>query len=209
LVPLAWCACLVGAYALRLPVTYQHGRYLMPAIPWLVLYGLGGTGMLLRPNAPRAAIRLVSQAFPIAIAVLVPAFLVLGTRAYRADVGFIEGEMVQTARWVARHTAPGTQIAAHDIGAIGYFGERPILDLAGLISPEVIPFITDADRLLAFVQTEGAHYAVFFPDFSPTYRELASHEALEEVHRTDYAWTRMQGLANMAVYRIRPPKDAE
>jgi len=28
-------------------------------------------------------------------------------------------------------------IAAHDIGAIGYFAPRPILDLAGLISPDV------------------------------------------------------------------------
>jgi hypothetical protein len=209
LAPLAWWACLVGAYALRLPVTYQHGRYLMPGIPWLVVYGVGGTGMLLRPTARQAAIRLVSRALPIATAVLVAVFLGLGARAYRTDVGFIEGEMVQTARWVAGHTAPGTQIAAHDIGAIGYFAERPILDLAGLVTPAVIPFITDADQLLDFMLAQGAHYAVFFPDFSPTYRELAVHDALQEVYRTEYAWTRTQGLANMAVYRIRSPKDAE
>jgi hypothetical protein len=117
--------------------------------------------------------------------------------------------MVQAARWVARHTAPGTQIAAHDIGAMGYFAERPILDLAGLVTPEVIPFITDADQLLDFMLAQDARYAVFFPDFSPTYEELAVRDALQEVYRTDYGWTRTQGLANMAVYRIRSPNDAE
>lgn len=38
----------------------------------------------------------------------------------------------------AREVVPvGEQIACHDIGALGYFADRPMLDLAGLGSPEV------------------------------------------------------------------------
>ena len=42
LVPLLWAAGHVLAYAWRLPVTYQHGRYLWPVLPILIVYGLEG-----------------------------------------------------------------------------------------------------------------------------------------------------------------------
>jgi hypothetical protein len=51
--------------------------------------------------------------------------------------------MVAVSEWVAANTPPDDLIAAHDIGALGYFARRPLLDLAGLVSPEVIPFIRD------------------------------------------------------------------
>ncbi len=53
----------------------------------------------------------------------------------------------QTSLWVHAHTDSADLIAAHDIGALGYFGGRPILDLAGLVNPEVIPFIRDQEKL--------------------------------------------------------------
>ena len=42
LLPLLWAGGHVVLYAWRLPVTYQHGRYLLPAIPIWTLYGLAG-----------------------------------------------------------------------------------------------------------------------------------------------------------------------
>ena len=43
LAPLAWATIYLAAYALRLPVTYQHGRYAMPTIPVLMVLGMLGT----------------------------------------------------------------------------------------------------------------------------------------------------------------------
>ena len=48
LLPLLWAGGHVFLYAWRLPVTYQHGRYLMAAMPVWVLYGLAGWIALLR-----------------------------------------------------------------------------------------------------------------------------------------------------------------
>jgi hypothetical protein len=70
-----------------------------------------------------------------------------GARFYADDVSFIEEEMVATAKWIAANTPADAVIAAHDIGALGYFDRHRILDLAGLVSPEVVPFIRDETRL--------------------------------------------------------------
>jgi hypothetical protein len=200
--PLVWWAGFLLVYALRLPQNYQHGRYTMPTIPILLLYGTWGTATLLRPRSPQLVVRVLSRGLPVAVALLAPVFMVRGALAYRDDVAFIQGEMVATARWLEQNTDPDDLLAVHDIGAVGYLLDRPLLDLAGLITPEVIPFMTDAERLAGWMVEEGADYAVFFPDFSPTYQELARDPRLEPIHCTGYEWTRAQGHENMCVYRV-------
>ncbi len=204
LLPLVWWLLFLTAYALRLPVNYQHGRYTIPTIPLLILYGLWGTAQLLRPRSPQALVRVLSSALPTAIAVLALLFWARGALAYRDDVAFIQEEMVAIAHWLDDQTAPDDIIAVHDIGAVGYLVDRPLLDLAGLITPDVIPFMSDAGRLMDWMVEHEAAYAVFFADFSPTYAQLAADPRLEEVHCSGYAWTRAAGHQNLCVYRISP-----
>jgi hypothetical protein len=200
----AWWFVHLALYALRLPVTYQHGRYQIPIIPFFVLVGAGGTAYLLRPGAWALVVRVLSQALMAATLVLVLVFLVLGARAYAADVAFIQGEMVAIARWLESNVPTGALIAVHDIGAIGYFTPRPLLDLAGLVTPEVIPFISNEARLIEFMQAQGADYVVFFPDWSDAYRRMALDPRLEPIYVTGFEWTLDQGRANMTVYRLQP-----
>jgi hypothetical protein len=201
-VPIVWWLAILGLYAVRLPVNYQHGRYTIPSIPLLILYGVWGTAEIINPHSSRLLVRVVSRALPIAIAVLALLFWWRGASAYYNDVGFIEGEMVAVTRWLEEQTAPGDLIAVHDIGAIGYLTDRPLLDLAGLISPEVIPFIADAGQLADWMAARGAAYAVFFPDFSPTYAQLAADPRFQRLYCADHAWTRQMGQHNLCVYRL-------
>jgi len=68
-------------------------------------------------------------------------------------VGLIESEMVVTAKWAAQNIPLIPIIAAHDIGALGYFDHHQLIDLAGLVSPEVIPFMRDETRLATISQS--------------------------------------------------------
>lgn len=203
LLPGLWAALFLTIYAWRLPVTYQHGRYLMPVIPALLIYGAGGTLSFLQAASGPAG-RVLGRTAVMAALVLLLVFVGIGARAYAEDVGFIEGEMVQVALWLDDNTAPDTLVAVHDIGAVGYFAKRPLLDLAGLVTPEVVPFISDEERLLDFMQQRGAAYVVFFPDWSAAYRRMARSPALREVYNTGYPWTLRQGKENMAVYALVP-----
>jgi hypothetical protein len=107
--------------------------------------------------------------------------------------------MVATARWLNEQTEADVLIAAHDIGAIGYFAQRPLIDLAGLITPEVIPFIRDEEALLNFVLAQEADYLVTFPSWYP---EMVRHPALTPVYETQAPWSRQMGGDNIVVYEI-------
>lgn len=197
LIPLGWAGALVAAYVVRLPVSYQYGRYVMAAIPVLVAVGLVGLGQVLRLRAAALLPRVLSRVWALAYGALAVVFWLQGAVVYGRDVRFIETEMVAAARWVAANTAPGAVIAAHDIGALGYFAQRPLLDLAGLVSPEVIPFIRDEDRLAEWLTASRAEYLMTFPSWYP---RLVSQVEDQVLFRT----AGEGGYDNLVVYRWPP-----
>lgn len=123
-------------------------------------------------------------------------FWLLGAKAYAEDVAIIESEMVTTANWIQQNTPPDAIIAAHDIGALGYFSQRDIVDLAGLISPDVIPFIRDETQLANYVDTQKAEYLMTFPDWYP---ELVERSIL--IYHSTGTFSPQMGGENMAVYK--------
>jgi hypothetical protein len=162
---------------------------------------VGGTLDLVDAARRPAPARVLARALLIAAALLFPAFwATIGAPAYATDVAIIEGEMVAVAHWINDHTAPDALIAAHDIGAIGYFARRPLLDMAGLVSPEVIPFIRDEEAIMEWLEEREADYLVTFPTWYP---ELTADPRVEMVFQTDTAVTRAQGEENMAVYALK------
>jgi hypothetical protein len=207
LAPLLWVAGHLFVYAWRLPVLYQHGRYVMPLIPVVVLYGLAGWFWLAGLVASRLQIGprvafVAGRAAGLVFAVLVGVFLLLGRQAYAADVSFINGEMVTVARWLNDHTPADAFIAAHDIGAMGYFAERRLLDLAGLVSPEVSPLLGDPAALADYVLSSGAEYLVTAPGWP--YESITSGGQATLLFETRHTWTQEQGSNNMAVYALGP-----
>lgn len=196
LLGLVWWAGYLGLYALRLPVVYQHGRYIMPAMPLFFLWGCLGTDLLLGMLKGHRAGNLLAFGIKSATGLVLAGFYLLGGQAYARDVGYIESQMVATARWVAQQTGPGELIAAHDIGALGYFSERELLDLAGLVSPEVIAFMRDEAALSQHISEAGATYLVTLRTW---YARLPACGEL--VYRGDAATARELGGDEMVVYR--------
>lgn len=130
-------------------------------------------------------------------------FLLQGAFAFAVDVAIVEGEMVAVAGWLADNTPPDALIASHDIGAIGYFAERPLLDLAGLISPEVIPLLDNEDALAEYILASDAQYLVTAPGWP--YTQIAEQPSTLLRFATNFALTNEQGLNNMAVYELAVP----
>lgn len=194
-----WWLGYTGLYAWRLPVVYQHARYLIPAMPviWTVgFWGMRALGRRIETNV--AKFSLARFAWGALTAGVLLGFVVLGARSYAEDVAIIETEMVDTALWLRASTDADALIAVHDIGAVGYFSERRILDLAGLVTPELIPFLRDEERLRTYLDDQQVDYLVVFPDW---YESLENGK--EVVYRSQGIYAPKAGGENMAVYRWR------
>ncbi|MGB3216585.1 MAG: hypothetical protein WBD79_04210, partial [Anaerolineae bacterium] len=91
------------------------------------------------------------------------------------DLRSIDEGDVAAAHWIAEQTPSAALIAANDIGAMAYVGQRRIFDLIGLASPEVIPILAETGRLAPArsqrlkeqMWAQGVEYVVIFPTWFP------------------------------------------
>ena len=167
-----WFAGYLLLYVERLPV-YQHGRYIMPAMPVFFLWGLAALMEFLSSNKFGRYHWIISTGWKSLVGALSVVFWLVSANTYANAVALIESEMVVSAKWVAENVPPDEIIAAHDIGALGYFDEHELIDLAGLVSPEVIPFIRNEEKLAEYLDTQGVRYLIAFPDFYPQLSQQA------------------------------------
>jgi hypothetical protein len=200
---IAWGGGLIALYAAYLPLDIQHGRYVIPALPALIVMGVIGTGELWEWVKPRRnpAVRAMVRALIISAAVLFVLFaLTLGRAAYVQDVQIIDGDMVAAAVWINANIPTDELLAIHDIGAVGYFAPRRMLDIGGLVSPEVIPIIRDGDAIWELLETRNAAYLMAYDYQTPN--ENPNDARLCPLYTSGNQATEAAGGAPMRVYRI-------
>jgi hypothetical protein len=192
-----WPLLLLLAYGIHLPTLYHHGRYLMPALPALLSVAAAGAAPLL-VNRGRALLRVVGG-----LTLLGSSLFSVGRGAqiYGSNVRYIDDFQVSTARWLRVHTPAGALVATHDVGAIGYFSDRPVLDMAGLIDPQVVPFVSNQDALESYLARRHAAYVVMFVDWYPPPATLVRQLSTGEVHRAHAQEFASQPGSVFVVYR--------
>ena len=172
---------------------FQEGRYsihLLPLALVVVAVGLGAARERRR--------RLVLLAWlALALWALVPA-----AERYAWGVQNIEAMQVRIGHWVAANAAPRARLAVNDIGAIAFASRREILDLMGLVTPEILPYRRQGeDGVIRFIGETCPHYVIIFPTWFP--RLAARSDLLEPVHRVRLDRVEVSGGPEMVVYRLR------
>jgi hypothetical protein len=145
LLPALWLAALPLAYAALSPpgrpLVGNFGRYLFPLFPPLVVLAVAGlepAGRRLGAALAAGRLRLPLRAALVALLLVPPAVaLVAGAGRFAQSVANVEDGDVALARWVRDHLPPGAVLAVQDIGALGYLTANPLVDLAGIATPEV------------------------------------------------------------------------
>jgi hypothetical protein len=91
---------------------------------------------------------------------------------YQNDVQGITCSQVTIGQWLRDHLPPGVAVATPDVGAIGYFGNHPVLDITGLVDPELIPLVHDSDALERYLQTHQVAYVALYQEWYSTNSSL-------------------------------------
>ena len=208
LLPLLWVAVDLTAYVLRLPVNYQHGRYVMPVLPHLLIYGVGGTLLMLKAGRTRPVRRVLIRSLALSAVGATLGFWYIGAQQYARDVRIINTEMVTTAKWIKANLPPDEVLAVHDIGAVGYYAPRSIFDLAGLISPDVVPIIRDPEALMQMMCERQIHYLMVLPEHRPA-RSGDQRLGAAPIFQTNTPYAVEAGGGNMAVYHLKWPASCD
>ncbi len=198
LLPLLWTAALPVAYSMLAPqgkhlLVGNFGRYYFPLFPPVVLLGCLGLEEVAERLA--AGLRVGARRLPVRgllfALLILPTFatLVGGALFYAGNVANVADGDVRMAAWLERHVPPEAVIAVQDIGAMKFFLPNRVVDLAGIVTPEIQRYIREAitpeDRfgqagMLRFLHDRRPDYLVAFPAWYPA---VVRDEGWREVYR--------------------------
>lgn len=90
---------------------------------------------------------------------------------YAWNVHNIDRTQVRVGRWLDEEIPEGAVVATNDIGAIGFFSKRRVIDMVGLITPGMLERLKrtrDRDgAILEYFRRDRPDYVVIFDDWYP------------------------------------------
>ncbi len=229
-----WLASFLGVEAITAPILWHHARYTIPLIPFWILLGMWFVDVAFkRFDLDRELVirfgRGATRAIAISTLLLWLTFglnversLKVLNRNYLPDAGAIRDINIAMAEIVKKVVPEGVTVAINDVGAIAYFGNRPVFDLLGLVSPEALPIIdstgylgspTYARKMLDYLKCRpDIQYAAIFPFWFPGMMNPEVFEPLYDVVGMDggeYRRPKMKILYRLHTEKLGPcePRD--
>ncbi len=168
LIPALWTAGMFLAYWKNLPHLFQEGRYLMPVLPFVIFLGLSGVKKTLDIAKNVLAVLRNRQKLTyvtVAILAIIAMQFMAASWDKRTDYAdyckYISDRQVRTAKWLHDNLPPNAIVATHDIGAVAFYSGRKVVDMVGLVSPEMVNYIGRLDKLKQFlIAKKVTHLAV-------------------------------------------------
>lgn len=153
------------AFLLYLPVLYHFGRYLFPLVPLLFLVSAYIIKWMTAEKKENSGLKRFPGRFRwIAYTVL---FVTLGIAVFN----FVDGKKyyayecrsflqrhIKLSYWIKENLPGDVSIATHDIGAIGYFTGKRVIDIIGLMDKEAVGISRDPQRIRTFLDKRKCDY---------------------------------------------------
>lgn len=150
----------------------RFNRYFMPMIPFYILASMYGYYSIFNLVKNYVKIPFIIKAINIAayLAILVFTFFnfLSYSKYYTSQCKFIYERHIKTAYWLRDNTKENDVIGTHDIGAIGFYSGRKIIDIAGLINPDLSKHSNEEnynEKIMDYFRQSGVTYTAFFRDW--------------------------------------------
>jgi hypothetical protein len=178
------------------PQFRHHGRYFFPIFPLVIILGIGTWNR----------IKQVGRFGPMIILLVLLAALIETGRwsiIEAESVRNINDQHLAIVNWLHANLKPTDTLAVDDIGAIGYYLDRPVIDLTGLATPALWQIEYNQDSVWKATRAMGANIFVIYNRLNPSLYE--HHKGSLELVRAFPVRLPLASAADttMSVYRTR------
>jgi len=189
---------------------FHEQRYMAPLVATVVASGCAG--LVGVTGGPSSA--LLRRGAALALLAISGVGTIRAAGRYGLEVRNITQMQVTVGRRLAARPERLKLVATNDIGAIGFITRAPILDLTGLATPGILPYLNrpappgrrnlgwngaNEMALLEYLEARRPDYVAIFPNWYPT---IVLRAALgEPIDRIDLSDNLICGGRTMLVYR--------
>lgn len=201
LLPLIFIFAFIFIYWYKLPYAHRFGRYMMPIIPFYIITFIYGARVFFkyfyRYFKDKNTVNALNYIFLGAVIIYSGSSYYETKNVYQDQTHHIAIRQVATAKWLKNNTPESSIIATHDVGAIGYYSDRKIVDVAGLINPEFIKKLNSKDFARFMTEQMVKEHVDYIAFLREWYRV---------VNQTPLFTTGDQNFEIMDVFKFEPGK---
>lgn len=203
-----WVILLPLVSSVVAPNWRHHGRYLIPLIPFINITAINILqkfyAWLDSKNAEKYSLFKKGSLAIIAIATLNSTVAFSALLAWNTEN--INNQQVKIGEWLRENLPGETAFGMNDIGAITFTTKKYVVDMAGLVTPEVFDFqkmsLEDgAKALFRLLKSKGVNYIIIYPGWFDYIMDNYS-SSFQQVYSARLEKNTICGGIEMFVYKI-------
>jgi len=203
-----WVILLPAASCIVAPNWRHHGRYLIPLIPFINVIAINILQKIYAYLTAKDEARYYW--FKRAVVAIIVIVSLNSAVAFGAVLGWnvenINDQQVNIGEWLKKNLPNEKAFGMNDIGAITFITKKYIIDMGGLVTPEVFSFQKmsyedGAKGLLKLLKSKGVNYIIIYPSWFDYIMENYSKYFIRE-YSAKLENNTICGGIEMFVYRI-------
>ncbi len=203
-----WVILLPAVSSVAAPNWRHHGRYLIPLIPFIniiSIYILRKIHQYFQNKEYKKYILLRKATIALVLIFSINSTVVFAN-ALGWNVENINNQQVKLACWLKENLPGEKAFGMNDIGAIGFFTKKYVVDMAGLVTPEVFKFqkmsyAEGTTALFRFLKSKNVNYIIIYPDWFE-YIMANYSKSFEPVYSARLTKNTICGGIEMFIYKI-------
>ncbi|MFW9850546.1 MAG: hypothetical protein ACFFF4_15550 [Candidatus Thorarchaeota archaeon] len=210
--PYAWFMGIAYFLLYRFTMPYQalinNSRYVVPIFAFLGITCIVAFGIFsdeIRPSTPRLEKEMARTGVVLVLVSLVfftsiPAYFNQAELFGNATKNINEMQ-VDIGHWIARETPDDAILAVCDVGAVRFISNRTIIDLCGLVTPDIAHGNFTSFQLANYLESRETDYLIIFGKWVNFYNYIL-YQHLTELYRVTLLDNRVCGDDVMVVFKI-------
>lgn len=171
-----WTILLPLVMSVLIPNWRHHVRYLIPLLPFVnliavyLLFSVMDLSYLVRLK-----VFILNKKNVLAVIILFSfTYYIVYAVALGKNTDNINSQQVKLAEWVRANVGRNETIALNDIGAITFINKNRIIDMAGLVTPEILKYRTynwndNLDSVNYLLKKNNVSYIIIYDDWFREY----------------------------------------